>query len=230
MGYPTDKELAIALLHLIGSKGRPVHCRETYEPLAKYYRLTYEERTVGIPSRPRYSKWHQRVQFGKEDLKQRGLVQGSATWGITTLGRQELARLRLSGKPFPSSVPYGVLLERFGGGKPPRGSNEREAGRGLPPRRRPGADLPAGGGSESYKLKQLLLKRLVCARSSGKAESAVNTLTPDEQKTLARIDAAESGMERTPDEVAARLGSSPQRVHEIECEAALKMVRVLLHP
>ena len=107
MAYPTQKMIELPLLHLIEANGGIVRAKETYEPLADYFRLTAEDRSATLPKYPSTLRWQNRVQWIRQVLIDEGLLEsaGHGLWKITAAGRRELDRHGLLGKAFPVEKP-----------------------------------------------------------------------------------------------------------------------------
>lgn len=113
MPIPTQKDIAIPLLHLIQEMGGQVKPNDVYEKLADYFGLNEKERNEMQPS-GRSKKFENRVQWTRFFLCNQGLLDGSSRgiWKLTEKGRKELNKLGLSEKPFPTPLPLSKQISK----------------------------------------------------------------------------------------------------------------------
>lgn len=104
MPIPTQREIEIPLLHLINTLGGEVKPKDTYEPLADYFKLTKAEREQLLPNTP-YKKFENNVQWARMRLVYKGLIDNSirGLWKITEKGKKELAKYGLLNQSFPTT-------------------------------------------------------------------------------------------------------------------------------
>jgi len=111
---PKIKEIEIPLLHLINSLGGEIWPKDTYEPLADYFKLTKGEREEMLPNAPA-RKFENKIQWTRMRLVYKGFIDNSVRgiWKITEKGKKELAKWGLLNKPFPAhSIIYPKTTER----------------------------------------------------------------------------------------------------------------------
>lgn len=123
MPIPSQKEIAIPLLHLIQSLGGEVKPTDVYDELAGYFKLTENEIQEMHPSG--YDRiFENRVRWAREKLCQQGFLERSirGIWKITEKGRKQLARLGLIDKPFPAKYPQGSKIT-----SPPKSRKESKS-------------------------------------------------------------------------------------------------------
>ena len=93
IGFPEYDDIAVAILALLVARGgadgslRP---KDTYDPLADFFRLSKEQRLrPGSDGRPGSSAWENVVQWTRQRLINQGMLDGSTrgVWSITAHGR-----------------------------------------------------------------------------------------------------------------------------------------------
>lgn len=100
---PSLRKIEMPLLHLIHTLGGKASPSDTFEPLAKHFKLSEKECCQMLPS-GLCRRWDNRVQWARKSLVLKGFLDGSVrgVWKITPVGNKELGRLGLLDKPFPS--------------------------------------------------------------------------------------------------------------------------------
>lgn len=95
MAYPKQKEIEIPLLTEIGRAGGEVRPRDIYDKVSQHFpQLTEEDLERRMESYPSINKWHNKVQWARQALINKGEIDGSVygVWKITDLGRQRVSR------------------------------------------------------------------------------------------------------------------------------------------
>lgn len=113
MAIPTQREIEIPLLHLINTLGGEARPKDTYEPLANYFKLTKAEREQMLPNTP-HNKFENRVQWARMRLVYKGFIDKSphGVWKITENGKKELAKYGLLDKPFSVVASQNLQIQK----------------------------------------------------------------------------------------------------------------------
>jgi len=104
MTYPKQKEIEIPLLTEIDGAGGEVRPRDIYDKVAQHFpELTEEDLERRMERYPSIHKWHNKVQWARQVLINKGEIDGSVygVWKITDLGRQ---RIRGDVPPPPEEI------------------------------------------------------------------------------------------------------------------------------
>jgi hypothetical protein len=102
MAYPKQSDVEIPLLLEIDKAGGQPRPQDVYAKVAEHFaQLTTEDLERRLESSPSTYKWHNRVQWARQKLVEKGEIDGSipGVWKITELGRKRISEHTPSPSP-----------------------------------------------------------------------------------------------------------------------------------